>query len=458
MTNQDLLTILRVNTSDGRGGAAQNASSLHQAFRMRGINDWLAVGYKLGSDPYTLPIHHDRAGDWWQRPFWRAERNIARRRFRGARWLRKSLLMAANPRRFNDWYQGYEDFRFPGTDHLLEMLDSTVDLLHLHNLHGDYFDLRELPRLTAQVPTVMTLHDAWLLSGHCAHSLGCERWREGCGNCPDLTIYPAIRRDATADNWRRKHDIYARSRYHIISPSQWLADRVLASPLADGLQGMRVIANGIDLNIFQPQDRQQTRHKLGLPQNSRILLMVANGLKTNPWKDFTTARAAIELLAKKQRKEPLLVILVGDSAPDEKLDGISIRSIPYVRDQNKLANFFQAADIFLNSSKIETFGRVIVEAMACAVPVVVTAVGGTPELVIPYPEADVNKATGILVRSRDAEGMASAIVALLDDDSLCHKLGQNAVRHARSAFGFDRQVERYLAYYADIMSDVQSHT
>jgi glycosyltransferase involved in cell wall biosynthesis len=219
-----------------------------------------------------------------------------------------------------------------------------------------------------------------------------------------------------------------------------------------GLQEIRVIANGIDVNIFRPQERFQARHALGLSQTSRIILMVANGLRNNPWKDYATALASFELLSMQRRKEPLLVILVGESAPDQKLNGITIRSIPYVRDQRTLANFFQAADIFLNSSKVETFGRVIVEAMACAVPVVVTAVGGTPELVISWPECDSDSATGILVGSGDVAGLASAVTTLLDDDSLRRRLGQNAARRARSEFSFEKQVENYLAFYDDILS------
>jgi hypothetical protein len=56
---------------------------------------------------------------------------------------------------------------------------------------------------------MLTLHDAWLLSGHCAHSFDCQRWKTGCGECPDLDVYPASPRDATACNWRRKREILA---------------------------------------------------------------------------------------------------------------------------------------------------------------------------------------------------------------------------------------------------------
>src|SRR5262249_35811923 len=150
---------------------------------------------------------------------------------------------------------GIEDFRYPGSRRLLQLTPQQPDLVHGHNLHGGYFDLRILPELSAQVPVVLTLHDAWLLSGHCSHSFDCERWKTGCGRCPDLTIYPAIRRDATASNGRRKRTIYQRSRLHVAAPCQWLMDKVNESILALGAVETRIIPNGVDRTTFHPAER-----------------------------------------------------------------------------------------------------------------------------------------------------------------------------------------------------------
>ncbi len=76
------------------------------------------------------------------------------------------------------------------------VLDTPAQIVQCHNLHGGYFDLRALQWLSARVPTLLTLHDMWTLTGHCAHALGCDRWRTGCGRCPDLKLDPAIRADA----------------------------------------------------------------------------------------------------------------------------------------------------------------------------------------------------------------------------------------------------------------------
>ena len=78
-------------------------------------------------------------------------------------------------------YKSYKDVK--------RILAAKPDIVHCHNLHSNYFDLSALVYLSQHVPTVITLHDAWLLTGHCAHFFDCEKWKTGCGNCPNLSVY-----------------------------------------------------------------------------------------------------------------------------------------------------------------------------------------------------------------------------------------------------------------------------
>jgi hypothetical protein len=119
------------------------------------------------------------------------------------------------------------------------LLDSAYDIVHCYNLHGGYFDLRILPALSRRQPVILDLRDAWLLSGHCAHSLGCDRWRSGCGDCPDLGLYPSLPRDGTAFNWRRKQQIFSNSDVFVVTPSQWMLQKVRESMLAPNVRDAR---------------------------------------------------------------------------------------------------------------------------------------------------------------------------------------------------------------------------
>ena len=61
------------------------------------------------------------------------------------------------------------------------------------------------------IPTVITMHDFWLMTGHCAYiNESCNRWKAGCGNCPRLDQYPAARTDFSAKNWQIKARIFTR--------------------------------------------------------------------------------------------------------------------------------------------------------------------------------------------------------------------------------------------------------
>ena len=125
----------------------------------------------------------------------------------GVQQMRCGLEMLAEGRPGIEQALGREDFDHPGSRQLLEHSPCPPDIVHTHNLHGYYFDLRSLATLSHQAPAATTLHDEWMITGHCAYTLGCPRWEHGCGQRPDLAVYPALRRDGTAYNWRRKSDL-----------------------------------------------------------------------------------------------------------------------------------------------------------------------------------------------------------------------------------------------------------
>src|SRR5262249_28117336 len=156
-----------------------------------------------------------------------------------------------------------------------------------------------------------------MLAGHCAHSMDCTRWTHGCGACPDLTLYPQLPRDNTAPNWQRKRDIYRRSRLHVATPSAWLMGKVERSMLADGIVESRVIPNGVDLDRFRPRERAAIRHRIDVPQDARVVLFSANGIRGNPWKDWPTMRAAVERVADELAGHRIVLVGLGEAGAPE---------------------------------------------------------------------------------------------------------------------------------------------
>lgn len=413
----------------------------------------MAVGEKRSTDPDVMCISEGGVhGKWGMLCHKFAEQLLPLEgKMRGVWQLRRALdTWIASPKRWNDLYLGREYFYFPNTWHLLDSWQGKPDIVHCHNLHGGwlshggYFDLRALPWLSRQVPTVVTLHDTWLLSGHCAYTLGCERWRSGCGDCPDLTVYPAISRDATAFNWRRKKDIYARSSLFISTPSRWLMAQVEQSMLAPAIAEARVVPNGVDLTVFCPGKMEEARALLDLPQNAKVLIFVANAAKSNMFKDFRTIHEAALLVGARFRAGRIILIVLGESAGSERFENGEIRFVPFEQDRRVIARYYQAADVHVHAAKSDTFPNTVLEARACGTPTVATAVDGIPEQVE-------EGRTGFLVPAGDADAMASRVVQLLMNDALCAQMGVTAAETASRLFDLHLQAEAYLGWYQQII-------
>lgn len=446
------MRILQVNTADTGGGAETVAWQLMRGYRRAGHQSWMAVGKKNSENPDTYLLRHDAYRTAWSRWCGALASRLFQREPSRENHRRLYQLLALGlgqpARAFHRW-QGKEDFEFPGTAGLEGISSQLPDIIHCHNLHGawlpdsGYFDLRVLPGLSRRVPLLLTLHDAWLLSGHCAHSFECDRWKIGCGNCPDLTIYPAVRRDATAYNWLRKRDIFAQSRLFVSTPSEWLMDKVKESILMPGVEESRVIPNGVDLRIFKPGDKREARERLALPQEAWVVLFAANSIRENRWKDFETLRSAVRHVAAQETRRPMRFVAVGEGGAADKAGLADVQFVPFERSPMTMARYYQAADVYVHAARVDTFPTSVLEAAACGIPVVATAVGGIPEQVL-------DGQTGFLVPAGDAQSMARQVRWLLEDDDRRRVISAQAARIAKVRFDLDRQVQAYLRWYEQL--------
>lgn len=383
---------------------------------------------------------------------------------RSKKALRAQLVLerpGAVIRRWDRW-RGREAFEFPGTASLLDAVPWPPDVVHCHNLHGDYFDLRYLSQLSQAAPLTLTLHDEWLYTGHCAYTLGCDRWRQGCGECPDLTLYPAVRRDATASNRARKQAIYRESSFYVGAPSRWLLERARASILADGAADFRVIPNGVDRSVFSDTGRREARRRLGVEDDARVLLFAANRARSNPFKDQETVMAAALRVGQALTDGRVILISLGEAGPNEQTGNSEIWHLGYEADPERVADHYRAADLYLHGAHADNAPMTILEALSCGTPVVATAVGGIPEQVhslagVPgaWEGAEVvtDRATGALVPEADPEAMAAAAATLLADRALLGKLSRNAVADVEARFTIEHQIEATLAWYRDARDD-----
>ncbi|NER33270.1 MAG: glycosyltransferase [Oscillatoria sp. SIO1A7] len=446
------LNVMQISGSEISGGAERVALMLHDGYRQYGHNAWLAVGKKKSQDPNVLVIPNDEYLHLWAKQCNYLANLLSPwvNRVKGA-WRTQNLITyLGQPRRWLEVVLGHEFFDFPGTEDLLKLSPQRPHILHGHNLHAGYFDLRALSGLSQQVPVVITMHDAWLLSGHCGHSFDCDRWKTGCGQCPDLNIHPPIARDATAYNWQRKKDIYANSKLYIATPSRWLRQKAEQSMLAPAVVEYRTIPNGIDLSVFQPADKKAVRAELGIPTDTKALLFTANGIRKNSFKDYQTMQAAVARIAENLESQNVLFIALGEAGPVKQIGRAKIQFLPFEKDPKAVARYYQAADVYVHAAKADTFPNTVLEALACGTPVVATAVGGIPEQVD-------DGITGFLVAPGDATGLAESIQTLLEDENKQKEMSDRAAEAAQQKFDSQRMIHNYLEWYVEILDNRQNN-
>lgn len=410
LPDSSLQPIVQVHSQDYGGGAEAVARLHHLELLRQGHPCRLFVARKLGQDPGVEQIAYVRGPPGSRRL---------------ARWFERRT--------------GRQYVYAPSFKALLAGLPEQAGLAHLHSLHGleSYADIRPLVALSRRIPVVLTLHDLWLLTGHCAYPLDCPRWLSGCGQCPDLERYPALPRDGTRANWHRKLSIFAQVRAHLIVPSQWVAEQVAQSPILRHLP-VTVVHNPVDTRIFCPGERLLARQRLGLPPHRRILLITAQHW-SNPYKGIREGLAVINQLTDPQ----LYVVAIGTDA-EALLSQCRVpgRAVDYQEQQSALVDFYRAADLFLMPSRCETFGMVAAEAMACGTPVVAFAAGGVPDVL----GADEG---GRLIPPGDVAGMAEAVTRLLEEDEGRAALGVCAAARAAREFSLATHTHGCLKVYEE---------
>lgn len=216
------------------------------------------------------------------------------------------------------------------------------------------------------------------------------------------------------------------------------------SILAEACLDCRVIPNGVDLSVFSPGDKLEARKALGLPTEALVFLFVANRAKDSPYKDYETVEAAVRQIAS-TRRHPTFFLALGNDSPTARLEGAEIRSIPYERDQTRMAMFYRAADVYLHAARADNHPLAILEALGCGTPVVATGVGGIPEQVR-------NGETGFIVPARDAAAMTTAAVSLISNPDLRKAFSVRARTDARDRFDVRVQDRRYREWYSEVLT------
>lgn len=405
------MNILIIGTTDILGGAAKVSWEIKSFLESNGHDVNMFVADKRSDDPKVKVIPRSFA------------RKLA------------SLILAKEGLEDTDWIINTEEFK-------------NADVIHCHNLHGRFFSLNTLQKMSALKPVVWTLHDEWAITPHCAYTLQGTKMENGLYTCPSLDTQPRILWNNTKKLCEYKNEVYSNSKITIVTPSKWLEKRVRNTTLSN--QDVRVIPNGIDTSIFNQFSDSPTRKKvmfeartrLSLPQDKKLVLFLANDARKNTWKGWPYAETVINKI--NRNKKDISCVCVGDHLSGENSNDFIINR-GYIKDPQKIKDYYLACDTLLFTSLAENFPLVILEAMACGLPIVSFDVGGVSEVVK-------HMENGYISRYTDIDDLKSGLEWVLSrGEKEIDWMSSINARKIKDEFDKMTMCDKYMYLYKEIL-------
>lgn len=211
---------------------------------------------------------------------------------------------------------------------------------------------------------------------------------------------------------------------------------------------IEVIPNFIDTARFRPMQKDHFKQAV-CPNGEKLLVHVSN---------FRPVKRAIDVVEifyqLYETGYQVKLLMVGDgpdrAAAEHRARELGVEAdVRFLGKQEPVEEILSIADVFLMPSGSETFGLAALEAMSCGVPVVVSDIGGLPELVI-------NGESGYLCKLGDLGAFTTAIKRILDDEDLRAAMSVSARARAVEHFDTDIIVPHYESYYEQIMDRLTS--
>lgn len=318
-----------------------------------------------------------------------------------------------------------------------------ADIVHLQLLHAaPFFSLLDLPRLARKKKVLLSVHDMFLMTGHCIYSMGCDRWKSGCGQCPDLGLPFAVSNDASSRNWKLKHWVFERSKIDLVVGSPWQDEQVRQSPFLKDFR-RHMIPYGIDTRVFKAVDKRAARRRMGISEDAHVIAFRSAPFHRN-FKGTNYIQDALRRFS--PRRHTVLITFETRGGFEDMRDKYELNEFGFVIDSAQIALSLQAADIFLMPSTAEAFGLMAIESMACgATPIVFD---GTA-----LPETIGGSECGVIVPQGDAAALTQAIEDCLDNPDKLDQYRRNGLRHVASKHGFEDYAQRHLDLYQELAKE-----
>ncbi|WP_137789068.1 N-acetyl-alpha-D-glucosaminyl L-malate synthase BshA [Bacillus sp. E(2018)] len=206
------------------------------------------------------------------------------------------------------------------------------------------------------------------------------------------------------------------------------------------------VHNFVDERVYyRRSNNAELRRTYGIDENEKVIVHISNFRKVKRLEDVIKSFALI-------RKELTSKLLLIGNGPElttacELVRELDIEDdVLFLGKQENVGELFSICDLKLLLSEKESFGLVLLEAMACGVPVIGTNIGGIPEVIV-------DGETGYMVELGDPESVAEKAIALLQDEEKLMAFRANSVRHVKENFLSDKIVSIYEDIYYSLIED-----
>lgn len=210
------------------------------------------------------------------------------------------------------------------------------------------------------------------------------------------------------------------------------------SPILSGKQ-ITVLPNTLNTKLFMPMyEREKIQKKYGIDSEKKLILFGAADEGTeNTVKGFSFL---LDSLNKLSSDEYALAIFGRTGKKNSELQRFQVHYFGYVKEEKKLQEIYNAADVFVNPSLQESFGYTVCEAMACGTPVVAFDIGGNKDQII-------HKENGYLAAYKDSNDLAEGIIYCAENTA---KLGEAAHRSAQK-YSYEKIGQKYKEFCEEML-------
>ena len=414
------MKVLHLVAGQMTGGATRGAYWLHEALRSLGIDSRLLTNSK------------DSFGD--ESVISLADSAIGKLKFGILKRMGQAPAKAYPKRKrviFNTGFEGVDFTRHPAY--------AAADLVHLHWVNG-LVSTRVLRKV--RKPVIWTLRDMWPFTGGCHYSMDCEQFMQGCGKCPQL----GSSRESDLSRFIVRHKRASVPKdIRIVGISRWLADCAGRSSVFRGCQ-VQMISNNVDTGLFSPFPKDQARQALGLDVGRNVVLIGAGNI-ADFYKGFDLFLEALKSLS----KENVHIVVFGKCSESD-LDslGLQCTNLGYLSDSEALRMAYSAADVFVAPSRMDAFGKTLVEAMLCGTPAVAFNATGPKDIVE-------HRTTGYLAEPFNPQDLARGIRWVLEQASGVYaETCRNAQAQARQRFDSRVIAQQYVELYREVMHSAKA--